>query len=470
MKHSYNNRQQDLRDLILRYEVMSQKGTVSKLEETAYLRILDFYESKPFLDKAMETVDQAIAQYKYSGSLHMRKARLLLLNNEPDAALESLDRAEMFGQNIHAVEILRAKARALLGRLDEAMAMIHDLRRFCYLNSDELSELSFLQGWIFEKCENFESMFYSFKEALLENPNHQQALERIWIAVELCRKHDESIILHERILDENPYSYLAWFNLGHAHYSQNNYDDAIQAFEYAFIINDRFELAYRDYADLCFETGKYQQALDTFLEAISRFEIDSDTLAKIGQCYLKLGDTEKAKIYFFRNLSLDQRNDEVYFHIGQCYAVKGQWSNAVHFFKQAIRLNDEREDYFAELALVHIELDLPAKAIPLFRKAIELAPEQMAYWIDYAALYLRSDKLDQAWDIIEEAEMNTIGADLLYAKAACLFKMGKDKEAFEILTEALTDYFDEYELLFKWLPLLKNDPQIKAMIRYYRDE
>ncbi|MEO1629012.1 MAG: tetratricopeptide repeat protein [Bacteroidota bacterium] len=422
------------------------------------------------MEKAMSVVDQAIRQHRYSGILHKRKAELLLNKQSLDLALESLDRALVFGQSAKEVDLLRTRAFILQENFDKAVELLNDLRCYEYLSREERGEMLYMESCIYEKQGDYEHMHQSLRDALLENPNHSRALERFWAAVEFCRRHRDSIDLHNYILDLNPYNYRAWFNIGHAYYSTNRYKEAMQAFEYAFLINEKFELAYRDYAEVCFEVQAYEEALKCYKEALEHFEADADVLAKIGQCLLYTDQTAKAKIYFFRALGLDQRNDEVYYYIGECYAAEKQWTSAVHFYRQAIRLDEEREDYRFSLAKAYHQLGRHKKAIPLFAHVVETAPEQTHYWTSFAQFYLDLGQLDEAMSVIEDAEINSFGADIYYCKAALLFLEGDKTSALESLREGLTEDFHRHDFFFRWVPHVKDDKDVQAIIKYFRFE
>jgi len=449
---------------------MSQKGKVFKLEETAYLQLAEFYENKESSTKALQIVKQALQQYSYSAELYLRQAKLLLNEGKTEESLSSLDRAENLGTSPKESKIVRVHAMSLRKEYRDALELLSELKMDYYVTNIELSNIYFREAWIYEKQEQFDRMYFSLKQALIENPNNKEALERIWIAVELSRNHSQSVKLHNYLLEIDSYSYQAWFNLGHAYYSLNDYDKAIEAFEFAFLINEKFELAYRDYAEVCFELTYYDRALKCYLEVLELFESDPDILSKVGECYEYLGNTAKAKIYFFRALNLDPRNDEVYFHIGECYCREKHWESAVHFYKQAIKLDDTREDYMFGLAGAYQKLNRPEKAFPLYQQAIEIGPEQIAYWTRYARYLLSLGKYQEALTLLDEADANIYSVKVLYYKACCLFKMNNRKLMLETLGEALADDFKIHPIIFAAIPEMETDKDIKAIIKYYELE
>ncbi len=470
MKHPYN-KQQLLRDLVFRYELLTQKDKTDGFDEKAFLELANFYEVEHSPEKALEIVNHGLSQFDSSADLHLCKAKLLLRCNEPDTALELLDLA-MSNEANDPVDIQRFKAQAyaLKRQYDKAQQTLDLIHFELAPNAIQLSDIWFLEAWIQEKEDRLERAFESLCRSLESNPLNQAALERMWIIVEFTRKHVASVKIHQDVLDLQPYSYQAWYNLGHAYYSLNEYEQAKVAFEYAFLINKKFELAYRDFAEVCFDLKQYDEALNCLLEAQQQFEPDSDMLARIGECYKLLGETSKAKVYLFRALNLDQRNDEIYFHIGTCYAMDDHNEGAIHFFKQAIKLEDTREDYLFELGRTYRKLGRYKKAATYLRAPIDMASEVSMYWVEIIRLFIEQKKFDKALKLVTEALEHTYGADLIYCKTVILYTLKREVEAFEYLAEALQENHSEHRLLFELDPKLRKDNKVSAIIRYYKEE
>jgi len=290
----------------------------------------------------------------------------------------------------------------------------------------------------------------------------------------MSRKFDESIQLYNQIIDQDPYSYKAWYNLGHAYTYFGNYGAAIEAYEYAFIINNEFEWAYRHCAELCMETKNYTKALECYEDVLKLPYIkllpDADLLFKVGQCYQFLGQIKYAQEFYKNSLKFDEVNDEIYFYLGKCEATSNNWRKAIQYYQQAIKIEEGREEYFAAIGEAYAQLNINEKAFQYFDLAVELAPEQAIYWIKFAAFLLHKGAYSEALDLLAEAEENAVGAELLFCKSACLFKMNEPTKAMNVLAEALTEDFEMHPLLFSYLPELVADRKINAILEFYKYE
>lgn len=465
MSHRKINDRQTIFELVSKYEDMSLEGAFY-LPEQEYNQLIDYYEEEYLLDRSIEIADNAIVQYGFSADFYIRKAGLLLANEQEEHAMMALDEAEVLSPGDLVIALLRSEAFTSLGLFDEAIDLLDGLKEG--VSSEELSNIYVGESLVFEAMDEHERMFFSLKAALLENPKSKDALERMWICVELSKRYRESIKLHERILDEDPFSYLAWYNLGAAYAYFCDYAAAIEAYEYAFLINEKFEFAYRDCAEICFELRNYQKALVCYQDSLMHFDADDDIFLRIGQCYQNLGNNVIAKTFYQKASQLDPYNDECWFHMAECYAIEEQWHKAIGFYKTAIKYNDRREEYLSGLADAYYQIGNYKKAEPLFRAATETAPEQSTYWLKYGFFLMEMEQYETAADLFDEAEINAVDTAFLYCKSVCLFRMGQRKEALYLLGDALEENYEMHDSLFDLMPGLINDTEIQAIIAAYQ--
>jgi tetratricopeptide (TPR) repeat protein len=465
MGHRNFNDRQAIFELASKYEDMSFAGAVF-LSEGDYNKLINYYEEEYLLDRAIDVADCAIAQYGFTADFYIRKAELLIASDKEEYAMGALDQAELYAPNDIVVSLLRSEALTSLDLFDEALQLLERLKEGA--NSKELSNIYVYESLVYEAMEEHERMFYSLKAALYENPQSKDALERMWICVELSKRYHESIELHERILEEDPYSYLAWYNLGAAYAYYGNYADAIEAYEYAYLINEKFEFAYRDCAEICYELKSYQKALTCYQETLVHFEPDEDIFLRIGQCYQQLGNTVIAKTFYEKTAQMNPYNDEVWYHIGECYAKNEQWHKAIGFFKRASSIDDRREEYYSALADAYYQVGDYRKAEPLFIAATEAAPEQNEYWLKYGFFLMEQERYEDAVDLFDEAEIHAVDTAFLYCKSVCLFRMARRKEALYLLGDALDENFAMHDSLFDLMPGLMQDSDVQAIIATYQ--
>ncbi len=463
-----HNNYEGIFNLVTEYENSTKLGLAIFLDEEDYRQLIDYYEKEEQFHKALDVAEQAISSHNYSVDFYLRKATLLIDTGRVDQALYTLDQANAIAPAELEVTLLRAEAMTYNGQGEEALALLQQLKPD--VNKEALSEIYMVEALIHEYQENFELMFFALRACLRENPRNDVALERLWLSVELSRNYEASIKLHEEIIDQHPYSSLAWYNLGHAHSYLGNYAEAIDAYEFAFVIDEKFEFAYRDCADLCFETKQYDKALKYYHELQDHFDPDGDLLLRIGQCHQQNGNHAKALSFYRQANRLDPLNDEVYFHLGQCYAHAERWKEALRYFHKAVQIEDRQEEYYEALAVTYYELKEYEKALPCFQRANEIAPENSLFWINHAAFLWETGRGEAALELLEEATEYAVDGELAFARIACLFYLGRRQEAAYWLVDALEEDYAAHSILFQLVPELENDPLITSTIADFNED
>jgi tetratricopeptide (TPR) repeat protein len=111
--------------------------------------------------------------------------------------------------------------------------------------------------------------------------------------------------LYKKYIDKNPYSEIAWHQLGRLHYSVKEYENAIRAFEYATLIDDEFMGAFMEKAKAYERLKKYDKAIENYNRTIELDDATSYALLRIGKCYERLGNKALALKYFNQTVHED---------------------------------------------------------------------------------------------------------------------------------------------------------------------
>ncbi len=451
-----------INELVARYEAMVDAGEALFLDEPTYEVLIHHYEEEAQIDRALEVVDLALSQFSFSVDLHLKKAALLLSQNEPDPAMGLLDKAAALAPGEPEVDLLRAEVLIHLKEFDAAQDQLMAIK--AEASRSLLSDILTVEAIIFEAQHQFERVFIALEAALHENPANIEAMDRIWVAIEHCNYYQKGVELFERILDHDPYTATAWYYLGNIRAFFIEYDEAIACYEYAFLSDETFEAAYRECAELCFESKLFHKALSIYEEVLDHFEADGELLLRMGQCHQALGRGKVARTYFMQVLHHDPFDEEALFHLGMCHALERRWSKAIRYYLRALQIDDSHEEYHDSLAFAYQQNGMMKEAEASYARAVAAAPEHGLYWAHYACFLLDTERGKEALTLLDEAEELATGSEILYCRVAILFHLGRRKEGLFWLGETLSEYFDEHQALFDLMPALENDPDIASMI------
>ena len=123
-KYPYRQDREELRELLQQYENLKTGKSHSFIEEDSFEKIIDYFDEKDQLPKAIEAADYAIEQYPYSSSLLLKKADLLIAFKQYQEALIHLEKAELFDSSDINLYILKTDAYLALDQQEKAAAVL----------------------------------------------------------------------------------------------------------------------------------------------------------------------------------------------------------------------------------------------------------------------------------------------------------------------------------------------------------
>lgn len=454
-----------LQDLVLDFETKKLEGSTPFLEDKSYLDLIEYYQAENQTEKALEVVDFAIVQLQFRSDFYFIKSKLLFDTNRFDESLKCIHKAEKISPFQFDIQLLKIQILSQLGQSEEAEKVVKELEQTC--SKSDLPDLYLTEAILHERLGDFDLMFQSLKKTLLLDSSHKAAMKLILESVELSKNFEESIFLHKHVIDATPYNSMAWYNLGHAYSCVGEYEYAIEAFEYSYIIDPMFEEGYIDCAELCFQLQDYERALGIYDEAYEYFGFDSDIILNIAHCQFNLKYFDKAELSLKKAIKLDPYYDEAYYLLANCYLQEEKYKEAIKALNKAIYLDDTREEYYHSLARCYVSIGEFRKAKRNYHSAAVKGLEQNLYWEEYTSFLIKLNLYEEAYLIIDEAEQHTYSDKLQYCKSATLIKLGQRKTALLVLEEAISENPDNLKFFFDLLPELKKDHEIQAAVRYF---
>ncbi len=457
--------EQHLKTLVAQFEEMLFSNDSRFFDVIEFEQIIDHYENQFESKKALQAIEYALDQHAFSTTFYIRKAHILIELGKEDEAMSCLDKAQLFDSSELEIMLLRAEILTNKQCYTEAMDILQ--AALDGASPPDQIEILLAMANIHEDKEDYDKAFEFLKAALIRNPKCEEALDRIWLCVEFSEKYRESIALHKKIIDLEPYSYLAWYNLGHAQACLEKYQDAIPSFEYAYIINNKFEAAYRDCAACHLELKAYDKALKVFSEALEHIRPESEFYLKIGYCYEHLDDFFRAKDFYKKAIRLDPKNAEAFYQMGEVYFKEQSWKSALSAYQKAIYLQPFNSYYWEAIAETYFHLENLEKALDCYREAVTKNPFEQSHWIQYATTVLEILGSEDALHILEEAENHIPDVSIRFCKVAALIYSGLRKEAFHQLNQALTEDYSMHQSLFELFPDLLKDSELLAFIENF---
>lgn len=455
------NRHEDseFNELLIQYQNLIAGYPHSFIDEEAFGRIVDYYDDTNELTRALEAADVAINQYPLSGNLMVKKADLLIVVKKYREALRMLERAESLSDEDINIYILKADAYLALNQPERAEETMQEaLGKFDgYDKIDLLFELSD----VFDDYEDFEKVFDCLKIILELDPTNEEALNKICFWTEYTGRNEESILLHRAILDDHPFSELAWFNLAAAYQGLKLYEKAIDAYQFAIAIDEKFEFAYRNLADAYIRTRKFTLAIEALQTVLELAQPEEVILEAIGHCYDKLNDYATARTYYRRALHQNPEDSMLFYKIAGTYMSEGEWNKAINHLKTALRLSKYQTDYNLAMGQCLVQLEQYADAMPYLGLVVSMKPKNLSGWMTMLQCLYRGGYYEEGLQALSEEMPRSIIKPVFHLyKAAFLFAVGRAKDAQIFLEHGMAPNARLIKKLNDLDPAILKSPQI----------
>jgi tetratricopeptide (TPR) repeat protein len=468
-ENPYQEDREQIRELLKQFENLKNGRQHSFIDEDSFEKIIAYYQEKDDLGRAMEAAEFASEQYPYSGQLLIKKADILLANRKYQEALNILERAELFDSADINLYILKTDAYLALDQQEKAVELLEEA--LVLFDGEEKIELLFELADVYDDYEDFDKVFDCLKMILEDDPNNEEALYKICFWTDFTGRNEESIRLHQQIIDEFPYNELAWFNLAASYQGLKLYEKAIDAYQYAITIEEKFDYAYRNMGDAYIRLRKYKEAIEA-LEKVNELAKPEDVIFEaIGYCYDKMKNYAQARFHYRKASHLRPDDSKLYYKIACTYFREGQWESCLKQLETAMKIHRSQHEYNLLAGECHTELGNYKEAIQYFSIVVRNRPRNAGGWEALIRCLYNGQYFEEAL-LQTDTALRTLDKPLfLFYRSAILIASGKTKEGILQLEKAMER---APKMLKKFIELnpavLQNQYVVDVVARFKRNK
>jgi tetratricopeptide (TPR) repeat protein len=467
-ENPYREDKEEFRELLKQYENLKNGQSHVFLDEDAFEKIIEYFDDKEDLHKALEAVELAVEQYPYSSSLLIKKADILLSLRHYRDALKLLEHAELFDSRDINLYILKTDAWLALDQHEKAVELLE--KALLSFEGEEKIELLFELADVYDDYEEFDKVFDCLKLILEQEPNNEEALYKICFWTDFTGRNEESIKLHQKIIDDFPYNELAWFNYAAAYQGLKLYEKAIDAYKYAIAIDEKFDYAYRNMGDAYIRLRKYKEAIESLEKVLELSKPENVIFEAIGHCYDRIHNYAQARFYYRKASHMNHEDSKLFYKIACTYYNEGQWESAIKQLDNAMKIHPHQFEYNLLMGECKIQAGAFKEAIQYFSEVVRTRPKNLSGWEALIRCLFKADFLEEAKEQVMAALQVTQGKPLLmFYLSSILFAMGKSKEAILYLERAMEK---APKLLKKFVELnpsiLQNQKVVDVLARFKR--
>lgn len=465
--NEFNEDFEDLRDLLQQFENLKEGRSHSFLDEDSFEQIIDYYDEHDELNNALQAVEIAIEQFPFSSALLLKKSALLIETKKYREALALLEKAAVLDSNDINLYILKTDVYLAMNQHEKAATLLEE--QISMFEGEDRTDLLLELADVYDDWEEFEKVFDCLKMLLDYDPNNEEALHKICFWTEFTGRNEESIRLHTKIINDHPYNQLAWFNLGTAYQGLKLYEKAVDAYQYAVVIDEKFDYAYRNMGDAYIHLRKYNEAIEVLQKHLEVAKPEDVIYEAIGHCYEKMRKFTQARYYYRKASHLSPNDDKLYLKIAKAYMTEENWDCAIKSLQSALRINKQSVEYNITIGQCYLQVGSDKEALVYFLNAVRLRPSSALAWKELIRGLYVAGHVEEALTQLDAAEAK-IGRKpvFLFYRSAILIAMGRTKEGLLHLETALQLHPRQVKKLVDFDPSILQHTSVVELVARYR--
>lgn len=467
MKMNKHFKNDQISKLIGRFEKMLKDDDLYYFDVAVYETIIQHYKDIKQYNKALKAANFALKQFSFSTELLLEKARVLVALDELADAIELTEYIAGLQPNNPEVMLLQESIYFILGDFRKSLEILHYLVNFI----ESKDEIHYRIAYTYQNIGKYDEAIREYKKAIQLNPELEHAVYELNYCLDLTGELKNHLSFYQNFTEEDPYSYLAWYNLGITYHKLQEYAHALQALEYATLIQEDFAAAYMEIGNIEMQLCRYSDAQKNFTSALVHGDITPHVLCYLAEAYEKMEDYCSAIINYKEAIRIDGLCDEAMYGLGKCLYKQGKWMEALHFYQKALQVNENNEEFWLAVADTEYKLGNIYNSLEAYTKSCNIYPENPELWLNWSLVYYEQGNYSQAIDIIKEGMEECPEEGMLYYRmSAYLLCEGKYPDAVEFLDQALIIDFDAHTCLFDFFKDLEIQKALYKIIEQFRQD
>ncbi len=451
---------------LTRFESMLKTNDVYFFDSEEFEQIIHHYLEIGKIALAKKATKLGLEQHPSASSLRLFQVEMLVFEDKLDEAESMLEELQLLEQSNEEIYIQKAN---ICSRRDNHKEAISFLERALLLTEDQADVLSLI-GMEYLFLEDYENAKLKFMKCLAHDEQDYSALYNIVYCFEFLNENETAIEYLNDFLNKNPYSEVAWHQIGKLYYSLKMYKKALAAFDFAIISDDSFIGAY-------LEKGKTQEKLELYAEAIESYTVtlglDDPTafaLLRIGNCYDKLGDTELALQFYLKCVEEDGLLDKAWIAITDFYFRKKDYQKCLYYIDKALNIDSENVLYWKRYATICKKLNLFEEAEQGYKRTLELGDIEIETWVARTDLLIHLGEFDAAIKNLNQAtEFYTDHPEIEYRLGGLYFHINEKIKGQFHLNNGYREDPDYIIIVEELFPAMYQDQYVKQLISNHQN-
>ena len=455
------------------------KMSISKFENMIKTNKICFFDSEEFENIILHYLDSGkinlskkalklgLDQHPNSIGLKLVQVELLVFENKLDKAEKLLNELQAIDPRNDEVYIQRANIFSKKGDHIKAIECLNIALQY----TDDFADVYSLLGMEFLYIDELQQAKEAFIKCLEYDSEDQSALFNVVYCFDFLEHHEEAIQFLEEFIDHNPYSEVAWHQLGRQFFTIKDYRKAIEAFDFACIIDENFVGAHLEKGKSYEKLKMFTQAIGCYKETLQLDDPTSYVYQRIGYCYENLKKYDQALKYYLKSVHEDPLMDKTWVAIADLYLRKNDFKKALQFINKAIGIDESNHLYWRRFAIINKDLMFYEEAALGFGKAIEHGDDFLDTWLLWSdSLYALESYEEAVKKLLKARDIFSDEYEIEYRLTGLYLLLDQSEKALYHLTNALSLNYNNRTLLKELFPSAWENELVQKYISNFNQD
>ena len=451
--------------------------SLSKFESMLKTNKVFFFDSEEFEDIILHYLDTgkinlarkalklALEQHPKSTGLKLVQVELLVFDDKLDLAERLLNDLYAIEPTNEEIYIQKANIYSKRDQHDKAVELLNVALQY----TDDYADVYSLIGMEYLFMDNLERAKESFIKCLEEDTEDHSALYNVVYCFDFLDQNLEAIEFLNSFIDRNPYSEVAWHQLGRQYYAVNDFEGALRAFDYATLIDDSFLGAFLEKAKTLEKLKRYKEAIECYNVTMELDDPTSFALLRVGKCHERLGNHEKALKFYLKTVHEDPLLDKAWIAITDFYIRRQNFQKALYYANKAIGIDNENKLYWKRYAVINKALNFHEEAEEGYRKAVEYGDYQLDTWLFWTDTLQFLGEYDTAVaTLLQASEYFPEEYEIEYRLAGLYFMQQQEDKGVFHLSNGLRLNYKNHVLLEEFFPTVWDSKTVQETVKRHR--
>ncbi|WP_350290866.1 tetratricopeptide repeat protein [uncultured Croceitalea sp.] len=417
-----------------KFESMLKTDDVYFFDAEDFEGIIHHYLNAGKVSLGKKAIQIGLQQHPNAMELKLLRVEVLVFEDQFKAAEKILDELQIIDAHNEEIFIQRAN---ILSKQDDHQGAVNMLLEALHI-ADNSFDIYSLLGMEYLFMDDFESAKKNFMKCVEVDDADYSSLYNVVYCFEFLEDYDGGIKYLNNYLERNPYSEVAWHQLGKMYVSKGMDKEALTAFDFAIISDDSFLGAYFEKGRVLEKLGKYNEAIESYETTVNIDDPTSHAYLRIGKCHEKLGNDDLAKYYYYNTVHEDPLLDKGWIAITEFYFRKEEYPKALKYINKAINIDGENPLYWQRSGQIYTALENYDEADFAFKQSVDLGNYELHTWLDWAKVLQKMTDFNSAAQVLLQGlEFYPESAALKFRLAGVHLKLTDEEKAKEYFVAAL---------------------------------